>query len=204
MTVRSSARSVDHSHGEPKTLRHPQRRMEGQVITPDESADRVGTQARQERVASVGVAMRVPASLREYLVAREPVFDRPEIIWDENSFDAETAPDFFEIGASGQRYDREYIKTVVLGRIAGTHPPSLADGYRITDLDVRLLTHGLAQVLYTLRTAGRTTIRSTLYRESSGHWQAIFHQGTVEQAADHPAPSHTSLPPDGNSAIPES
>jgi hypothetical protein len=91
---------------------------------------------------------------------------------------------------------------VVLGRIAGTHPISLADGYRITDLDVRLLTHGLAQVLYTLHTTERITLRSTLYRESSGHWQAIFHQGTVVQPADHPA--RTSKPPGGNRAIPKS
>lgn len=44
------------------------------------------------------------------LLAREPILDRPERIWDEASFIAEIAPDFQEIGASGARYDREEIK----------------------------------------------------------------------------------------------
>ncbi|CCH76786.1 conserved hypothetical protein [Nostocoides japonicum T1-X7] len=122
--------------------------------------------------------MTIPDGVVAYLLAREPVFDRPEIIWDEMSFDAEIAPDFHEISASGRCYEREAIKEIVLGRLAGTHARSLAGGYRIEHADVRELATGLVQVQYTLHAEGRVTRRSTLYRLTT-RWQAVFHQGTV-------------------------
>ena len=60
------------------------------------------------------------------VISREPVCDLPEFIWDEVSFDAEIAPDFAEIGDSGAWYSREEVRRVVLCRLAGTHPISLA------------------------------------------------------------------------------
>jgi hypothetical protein len=119
------------------------------------------------------------SELVEHLLRREPVFDQPTIIWDEASFDAEIAPDFHEIGASGQVHTRAHIKEVVLGRLSGTQPSSLPGGYTIDDADVRLLVEGLAQVTYVLQAQGRVTRRSTLYRQSADRWQAVFHQGTV-------------------------
>lgn len=117
------------------------------------------------------------------LLAREPILDRPEYIWDEASFEAEVAPDFREIGASGALYGREELKRIVLGRMAGTHPVSLVGGYRIQDAEVVDLAPDLAQVRYTLHGQGRVTRRTTLYRRTGRGWQAIFHQGTVVAGA---------------------
>jgi hypothetical protein len=128
-------------------------------------------------------AMTVPGEIVAYLLAREPVFDRPELIWDEASFDAEIALDFHEITASGQCYEREAIKEIVLGRLAGTHPGSLPEGYRLEHPDLRELTSGLVQVQYTLHAGGRVTRRSTLYRKTT-RWQAVFHQGTPVTGAE--------------------
>ncbi|SEQ87219.1 nuclear transport factor 2 family protein [Microlunatus flavus] len=125
----------------------------------------------------------VPDSLVRYLMSREPLFDRPEIIFDEASFDAEIASDFFEIGASGNTYLRGEVKAVVLARLAGTHPASLPGGYRIEEWAVRQLAPGLLQVTYVLREQSRVTKRSTLYRRSGGRWQAVFHQGTVAEGS---------------------
>jgi hypothetical protein len=127
--------------------------------------------------------MRATPELVEHLLRREPVFDRPTIIWDEASFDVEIAPDFHEIGASGQVHTRDHVKEVVLGRLSGTQPASLPDGYTMDDAVVRLLVEGLAQVTYVLQAEGRVTRRSTLYRRSADGWQAVFHQGTVVAAA---------------------
>ena len=101
--------------------------------------------------------------------------------WYEASFDAEIASDFREIGASGSCYERQAIKDVVLGRLAGTHEDSLADDFRMDDVEVIQLSHTIIQVRYTLLTDARVTRRSTLYRRNSdtGYWQAVFHQGTV-------------------------
>lgn len=113
------------------------------------------------------------------LIAREPLFDQPEYIWDDRSFDEEIAPDFAEIGASGVWYPREAVREVVLGRLAGTHPVSLPGGYRIRDVELVEITPEVAQLRYTLHGQGRVTRRTTLYRRGPTGWQAVFHQGTV-------------------------
>ena len=119
--------------------------------------------------------------LAAFLARREPIFHNPEVIWDEASFDAEIASNFREIGASGSCYERQAIKDVVLGRLAGTHEDSLADDFRMDDVEVIQLSHTIIQVRYTLLTDARVTRRSTLYRRNSdtGYWQAVFHRGTV-------------------------
>lgn len=119
------------------------------------------------------------ASWQHELLRREPLFHRPELIWDARSFDEQVAQDFSEIGASGRLYGREEIKEIVLGRLAGTQPDSLGDDYRLQDCRVRALGKDIAQVRYTLHDQGRVTRRSTLYRRSGSGWQAIFHQGTL-------------------------
>ena len=129
------------------------------------------------------------SSQRHELIRREPIFHHPELIWDAGSFDEQIAEDFNEIGASGRRYSRSEVKEVVLGRLEGTHADSLADGYRIVEAESRILADDAAQVLYTLCTPGRVTRRATLYRRRGSAWQAVFHQGTVIEAA-------TALSPD--------
>lgn len=80
--------------------------------------------------------------LARELIARESLFDQPDYIWDEDSFEAEIAPDFTKVGASGALYSREDIKAVVLGRLAGTHAISLTGGYRIVDPEAVRLVDG--------------------------------------------------------------
>lgn len=145
--------------------------------------------------ASSGTGASAPQWHRD-LLAREPIFDHPEFIWDDETFEIEIAPDFREIGASGAQYEREDIKRVVLGRLKGTHPVSLVGGYRIEDAQVVELTDALAQVRYTLHGQGRVTRRSTLYRREGRTWQAVFHQGTVVQGA-HPLPANVAEPHHG-------
>lgn len=113
------------------------------------------------------------------LIRREPIFHHPELIWDDGSFDEQIADDFNEIGASGRRYSRSEVKEIVLGRLEGTHADSLTDGYRIEEAEAHMLADDVVQVLYTLRTPGRVTRRTTLYRRRDASWQAVFHQGTV-------------------------
>ncbi|GGV00635.1 hypothetical protein GCM10010211_79920 [Streptomyces albospinus] len=47
------------------------------------------------------------------LVRREPLFRRPEFGTTRADFEATTASDFWETGASGQRYDRAYVLDVL-------------------------------------------------------------------------------------------
>jgi hypothetical protein len=86
------------------------------------------------------------------------------------------APDFVEIGASGQVYSREHVLTVVderdrAGEVEVLEPVEAA---------CRELAPGLYQLTYRLAQGDRATWRSSLWRHSTtGGWQVVFHQGTV-------------------------
>src|SRR4051794_1625933 len=56
------------------------------------------------------------------LVAREPLFHRTERGTSRAAFEAMTADDFWEVGASGARYDREFVWTVLQRRNAAGVP----------------------------------------------------------------------------------
>ncbi len=43
------------------------------------------------------------------LARREPIFHRHELVNDRKSFERETAGDFWEVAASGQRLSREFV-----------------------------------------------------------------------------------------------
>ena len=45
----------------------------------------------------------------EALAAREPIFHRPEFGTSRADFEAMVAPEFREIGASGNRYSKEFV-----------------------------------------------------------------------------------------------
>jgi hypothetical protein len=110
------------------------------------------------------------------LQEREPLFHRGQL--SRAQFEALTAPDFWEVGASGARYEREYVWSVLEernaagGLIADDHWRT--DGQRVRPLsaDVFLLTYRLQQ-------ADRLSSRMTIWDRTGGTWKAIYHQGTL-------------------------
>jgi hypothetical protein len=114
--------------------------------------------------------------LRE-LSNREPIFHRPEWGTARADFERMTAPDFWEIGASGRRYSRGFVLDTVEKRFAGGPYP---DVWQTSDFYCRELAPDLYQLTYTLlQDGGRKTRRSTIWRRTAEGWQAVFHQGTV-------------------------
>ncbi len=55
------------------------------------------------------------------LKSREPIFHRPELGTDRTDFERMTAPDFWEIGASGRRYSRGYVLAELEKRYSTKH-----------------------------------------------------------------------------------
>jgi hypothetical protein len=49
------------------------------------------------------------AHILEELQAREPIFHHPEFGTTRDDFESMTDQDFWEVGASGRRYSREYV-----------------------------------------------------------------------------------------------
>lgn len=86
-----------------------------------------------------------------------------------------TAEEFWEVGASGRRYDREYVLDMREQRYSAPHENKWeTEGFYCQRVapDNYLLT-------YTLRQAERVTRRSMLWRKAPHGWVIVYHQGTV-------------------------
>ncbi len=82
-------------------------------------------------------------------------------------------PDFREFGASGRIWDR----VSVLDRMAADDMAATA----AVDITATRLAENVILLTYRSRRAGRTAIRSSLWRRcDGGPWRALFHQGTLQ------------------------
>lgn len=111
---------------------------------------------------------------------REPIFHRPAFAATPADFNRLMAPDYWEIGASGRRYNRTFVLQTLT-----QEPPvdSGAANWQTSEFACRGLGPDTYLVTYTLEQAGRITRRSTIWRRSGSNWQILFHQGTIVEAA---------------------
>jgi hypothetical protein len=123
-----------------------------------------------EPVFSTDSALR---EILDELVSREPIFHRPEFGTSRADLENMTAPDFWEIGASGQRYSREHVLDTLEKRYA--HPETSGFHCRQLGPDVFLLTYTLVQ------NQARKTRRSTIWQRMADGLRILFHQGTLVQ-----------------------
>lgn len=117
-------------------------------------------------------------SVLEELQEREPLFHRPELGRTRADFERQVAPGFWETGASGQRYSREFVWAALADWYASKEEERWeADEFRCSPAgaDTFLLT-------YTLRQGERVTRRLTVWQRYKSHWWALYHQGTVVTA----------------------
>jgi hypothetical protein len=115
----------------------------------------------------------------EELRSREPIFHRPELGTTRADFEGMLDVGFWEIGASGRRYSREYVLMILEGRYEEGIPPE--DRWQATDFHCRELAPDLYLLTYTLLQGERKTRRSTIWRRTDEGWKIVFHQGTVVQ-----------------------
>jgi hypothetical protein len=117
----------------------------------------------------------------EQLKAREPLFHRRELVSSRESFDRETADDFWEVGASGQVYSRDVVRNGILERLANLDEDEMVTGnWTTSEHRVLELAADTFLFAYVLHGQGRVTRRSTIWRRHHARgWQALYHQGTV-------------------------
>jgi hypothetical protein len=137
--------------------------MEGPRVEPDLATD-----------ASL---LDVLAELRQ----REPIFHRREHLSSRQDFERQTAADFWEVGASGQRYSREFVWSVLSARLAsGADDEYASGGWQATEFQLRRIARDTYLLTYTLRQGDRLTRRLTVWQGSArAGWKILFHQGTV-------------------------
>jgi hypothetical protein len=115
--------------------------------------------------------------VRAELLAREPIFHRPAFGIRAEDYLAMTAEDYWEVGASGRVYERDFVvrSLVERGKVEGD------DAWVVSDVMVRQLATDTYAITYQLDQAGRLTRRLTLWRRSQGVWKILYHQGTIIQ-----------------------
>jgi hypothetical protein len=83
--------------------------------------------------------------------------------------------DFWEVGASGRRYGRDYVLAELQKRYAGEY----ADKWETQDFHCRKLADDVYLLTYTLFQGERRSRRSTIWQHAPSGWKIVFHQGTV-------------------------
>ena len=110
------------------------------------------------------------------LVERESNFHWPRS-GTRADLEAMIAADFREVGASGRTSSREPALDVLEERLR--HPPE--DDWQTSDFACLELGPDLALLNYTLTRGEQVTRRATIWRNTNGHWHALYHQGTLVQ-----------------------
>ena len=111
----------------------------------------------------------------EELRQREPVFHHPEFGTTRADFENMMDETFWEIGASGRRYSREYVLDVLEER--GRSPDE--EKWEAYDFHCAAIAADNYLVTYTLRQNGRLTRRASIWRRTATGWKILFHQGTT-------------------------
>ena len=112
----------------------------------------------------------------EELKSREPIFHRPEFGTTTADYESMMHEGFWEIGASGRRYSREFVLAELERR--RQHPTQ--DVWETSDFHCRKLAVDIYLLTYTLiQDKIRKTRRSTLWQRTEVGWKIMFHQGTM-------------------------
>lgn len=112
------------------------------------------------------------------LMRREPLFHRPEFGHTRVDLEAMTAPEFWEVGASGRRYGRQFVLDVLERR----YEAPTEDVWDLRDFHCLKVAADNYLATYTLIQGERVTRRATLWRLSVEGWQVVYHQGTLVAA----------------------
>jgi hypothetical protein len=112
----------------------------------------------------------------EELTKREPIFHRPEFGTARSDFENMTEPGFWEVGASGRCYSREYVIETLVERHSKPHD----DVWETSGFQCRALAPDTYLLTYRLVQDGvRVTRRSTIWKRTGDQWKIVYHQGTI-------------------------
>ncbi len=121
------------------------------------------------------------AEILEQLIRREPVFHRPEFGTTRADFENMTTNDYWEVGASGRRYSRDYVLDLLEERF---QQDQSGDIWETGDFYCKQLGANVYLLTYTLLQGGtRKTRRLTIWQQTQEGWKIVYHQGTIVQDA---------------------
>ena len=115
------------------------------------------------------------------LISREPIFHRAEHGTTRADFERMTLPDFWEIGASGSIYSRDFVLAELDRRHQMQSPQQ--DSWETSNFQCRRLAQDIYLLTYDLLQEERRTRRTTIWQHTETGWKIAFHQGTIVQAS---------------------
>jgi hypothetical protein len=119
-------------------------------------------------------------SILAELSSLEPIFHWPPAQMTRAALENMTADDFWETGASGRRYSRQFVLDVLEQRRSAAQP----DVWETRDFYCRRLAEDVYLLTYTLlQDKTRLTRRATIWQKASDGWKIVYHQGTVAPEA---------------------
>jgi hypothetical protein len=110
------------------------------------------------------------------LRSREPIFHTQRFGRSLEDFQRSTALDFWEVGASGRRYSRDFILSM---RVKDELVDADTAGWKASAFGLRRLGERTFLLTYTLDQASRLTRRATIWEETQEGWRILYHQGTI-------------------------
>ena len=146
----------------------------GEVIYESNQASRI-----EEIEPTLTTSPELAGILAE-LTAREPIFHRPELGTSRADFERTTVEDYWETGASGWRYSRDWVLDELESRYSAPHD----DVWETRDFNCRKLAEDVYLLTYTLlQDKQRLTRRATIWQRAQDGWKIVYHQGTIVQDA---------------------
>lgn len=113
------------------------------------------------------------------LLPLEPIFHTKDFGLTRADFEKRMAPDYWEVGASGRRYGKEFILDFLT-----KNPPvdAASAGWQSFDHALRQLDPDTYLLTYTLLQGERLTRRCTIWQKTNQGWRILYHQGTIASA----------------------
>jgi len=116
-----------------------------------------------------------PTEVLKELTKREPIFHHPEFGTTRKDFENMIEDSFWEVGASGRKYSREYVLDVLEERAKNP----VEDKWETDDFYCMELAPDNYLLTYTLHQGKRITRRATIWRMHGNEWKIVYHQGTI-------------------------
>jgi hypothetical protein len=116
-------------------------------------------------------------AIQQELASREPLFHNPSHGTSRETLESMVEGEFWEIGASGQRYSREYVIDTLAALASAPHNKR----WDTEDFYCQEIAPDTYLLTFTLHQEWRTSHRATIWRLTHNGWKIVFHQGTAAQ-----------------------
>ncbi|MGE5621024.1 MAG: DUF4440 domain-containing protein [archaeon] len=115
-------------------------------------------------------------SIRDELLRLEGLLHQPGEGSTRKDLEAMTDDLFWEVGASGNCYSRDFVMDVLEKRAKNPNPE---DKWQTSDDWCNEISENNYLLTYTLVQGERITRRSSIWRRYGNFWKIVYHQGTI-------------------------